>query len=68
MRWPRQGGSPELAAWDRVEASRFRARATACYCSVFDECWISHMNGDVPRQVVSCENPEAIAPRGNSGH
>lgn len=68
LRWERGGSPAELAAWDRIEQSRFNDRATACYCSVFDECWISHMNGDVPRQVVSCENPEAIAPRGNSGH
>lgn len=68
MRWPRQGAEAEVAAWDKVERSRFRARATACYCSVFDECWVSNMNGDVPKQVMSCENPQAVTPKGNSGH
>lgn len=68
MRWPRQGADAEVAAWDKVERSRFRARASACYCSVFDECWVSNMNGDVPKQVISCENPQAVTPKGNSGH
>ncbi len=68
LRWERGGGAVELAAWDRIEQSRFRDQATACYCSVFDECWTSHMNGDVPQQVESCENPRAVTASGKGGH
>jgi hypothetical protein len=68
MRWPREGDADQLLAWDTVEQSRFNAVATACYCSVFDECWTSHMNGDVPQQVESCENPRAAAASGEGGH
>jgi hypothetical protein len=68
MRWPREGDADQLRAWDTLERSRFNAVATACYCSVFDECWTSHMNGDVPRQVESCENPRALSVSGKGGH
>ena len=68
LRWERGGGPSEIAAWDRIEQSRFRDQATACYCSVFDECWTSHMNGDVPQQVESCENPRAASSSGKGGH
>jgi hypothetical protein len=68
LRWERGGGSVELAAWDRIEQARFTDQATACYCSVFDECWTSHMNGDVPQQVESCEVPRPVISRRTRGH
>lgn len=68
LRWERGGGPVEVAAWDRIEKARFTDQATACYCSVFDECWTSHMNGDVPQQVESCENPRAVSASGKGGH
>lgn len=68
MRWPREGDAAQLRAWDTVERSRFDVVATACYCSVFDECWTSHMNGEVPQQVESCDNPRAVPPSGKGGH
>jgi hypothetical protein len=27
----------------------------ACYCSVLDACWISDLDGDIPKPVASCE-------------
>lgn len=60
MRWAKDDNALSSRAWDRVERSRFEAQAEACYCSVFDECWISNMNADVPRPVESCENPRPV--------
>ena len=68
LQWPREGDAAQLRAWDKVQQSRFSAVATACYCSVFDECWTSHMNGDVPRPVESCENPRAVSASRKIGH
>lgn len=68
LRWERGGGPREIAAWDRIEKARFSDQATACYCSVFDECWTSHMNGDVPQQVESCEAPRPVITRRTDSH
>jgi hypothetical protein len=29
----------------------------ACYCSVFDECWISQLNASTPQRVKACPKP-----------
>lgn len=59
-RWDRPEGGAELRAWEAANRARFGARVEACYCSVFDECWVSQMDGDIPRPVRSCEAPRPV--------
>jgi hypothetical protein len=35
---PRDKNVPEI--WDLLNQERFNVRVRACYCSVFDECWV----------------------------
>jgi hypothetical protein len=44
-----------LKAWEVLNKARFkRITVEACYCSVFQECWTSSLNGDVPKSVPEC--------------
>ncbi|PZO51117.1 MAG: hypothetical protein DCF16_11910 [Alphaproteobacteria bacterium] len=55
--------TPENATlWSAVDVARQRGRITtrACYCSLFDECWVAEANTFPPRPVNSCE-PEDLA-------
>lgn len=55
---PRVGESKELEAWhalDRARASRITFRT--CYCSIFDECWLSTLKGSVPAPIADCSRP-----------
>ena len=39
-----------LRAWSALDEARFQTVAVeACFCSVFEECWTSSLNGDVPK-------------------
>lgn len=56
MTWPRpEPGTSARAAWDGVDKARFGLRVTACYCSLFDECWQTSASADVPKPVARCE-------------
>ena len=45
-------------AWATLDKARFgKMEVQACYCSVFEECWTSTMNGDVPKPVQDCGAP-----------
>lgn len=56
LSWPRPAaGSPTLPSWERLNKSRFRLRVEACYCSLFDECWLTRAAADVPRRIATCE-------------
>jgi len=48
-------GTPAHTAWQQVDKSRFALVASACYCSLFDECWLTSASADVPRPVARCE-------------
>lgn len=46
--------------WDRrsrrlIEAWSERFTAEVCYCSVYDECWISRLDGGDPEPTRQCE-------------
>jgi hypothetical protein len=44
-----------LRAWSALDKARFQTVAVeACFCSVFEECWTSSLNGDVPKRVQAC--------------
>lgn len=41
--------------WSALDTARFgRIEIRACYCSVFDECWISHSESPDPVAVAQC--------------
>ncbi len=49
-------GKSVLAAWDELNSTRFQLQASACYCSMFDECRITHFGDSRPKPVSSCES------------
>jgi hypothetical protein len=53
LRWPRTAANGAL--WDRVTAAEHnRVKFDACYCSIFDECWIENSDTFRPTPVKSC--------------
>jgi len=42
------------ALWDKLNEARFRFRFRACYCSVFDECWVSDLLTVSPQPIQQC--------------
>jgi hypothetical protein len=53
LRWPRTEANG--ASWDRVTAAEHnRVKFEACYCSIFDECWIENSDTFRPTPVKSC--------------
>lgn len=41
--------------WNALDKARFgRMEIRVCYCSVFDECWISHSDSPDPEPVAQC--------------
>lgn len=42
------------ALWDKLNTKRFELRFRACYCSVFDECWVSDLSTVSPQPVEHC--------------
>ncbi len=56
LTWARPKTDGEaLAAWDHVNKLRLNLTVEACYCSLFDECWLTKATADVPRPIVSCD-------------
>jgi hypothetical protein len=56
-KWPRPGPQDPLGQrrWDRLNKERFLLKVQACFCSVLQECWLSHLKGGVPQPVPQCE-------------
>jgi hypothetical protein len=46
--------------WDRLNTARLNLTMRACYCSVFDECWISNLRETSTTDVATC--PAAKVP------
>jgi hypothetical protein len=42
------------ALWDKLNTVRFQLQYRACYCSVFDECWVSDLVTVSPQTVEHC--------------
>lgn len=57
LRWSRTANNAEL--WDAMDRARQTGRiaVTACYCSVFDECWDARSNSLPTRRTAICEEP-----------
>jgi hypothetical protein len=64
MTWPYPSASnvEQSIIWDAADTLRPKIKATACYCSLFDECWESQMQGDIPKPVKACRpaGPNAV--------
>ena len=54
LTWPRTETNARI--WEALNNARVRGRVTlrACYCSVFDECWIAETGKFPPEKVKSC--------------
>ena len=46
--------------WGRLDAARLNLKMRACYCSVFDECWITNLVDTDTKEVSTC--PAAKVP------
>ena len=42
------------AVWDRLDLARLNLKMRACYCSVFDECWVSDLVETTAEEVRAC--------------
>jgi hypothetical protein len=50
------------ALWDKLNSERFRMRFRACYCSVFDECWLSDLVTVSPQPIDQCKtSPDSFS-------
>lgn len=43
-----------IAVWNRLEVERWKVAVRACYCSIFDDCWVMDSRGDDPQPVKAC--------------
>jgi hypothetical protein len=62
--WPKPvpASADQVAAWKALDTARFKRIAVqACYCSVFDECWTSKLNGDVPTVTPLCKTEKHLS-------
>jgi hypothetical protein len=54
-----------LKAWNELNRARFnRIEVEVCFCSVFQECWVSKMAGDVPKSSPECASQNRLSLRG----
>jgi hypothetical protein len=44
--------------WARLNTARFQVETRACYCSVFDECWLTNLRTLRPAKAKSCTVPK----------
>jgi hypothetical protein len=59
--WPRPDGHPEaMTEWNDLDkTTRWHLQASACYCSIFEECRVTHFGDSRPERVASCEEAKA---------
>ena len=48
------------AMWDMLDKERFNVRVRACYCSVFDECWVLDSRQHRPERADRCEPSQPV--------
>jgi hypothetical protein len=58
--WALPADPAERRAWRKLNDERWKVTREACFCSLFDECWTSHLGGDPPVRVESCEAPRPL--------
>jgi hypothetical protein len=47
-------GSDNVEVWRKLDVARRELKFHACYCSVFDECWIGNLEDLEPKRVEVC--------------
>jgi hypothetical protein len=53
LHWPRTASNASV--WDKdAEAGWQRVKFEACYCSIFDECWVENSRTFRPTAVAGC--------------
>jgi hypothetical protein len=53
LSWPRTAGNASV--WDKdAAAGSERVKFEACYCSIFDECWIENSHTFRPTAIAAC--------------
>jgi len=57
FRWaqPPQTNATAFRLWKAVEGMPQHTELQACYCSVFDDCWLTKFDGQVPQPVAMCQ-------------
>jgi hypothetical protein len=63
--WKRPADEAGRKRWALLDRARFETPVRACYCSVFDQCWESNLEADIPKEVPSCERKDG-PPRGEA--
>lgn len=66
LHWPQPeaGDEPARSAWTHIDKVRQSVKVEACYCSLFDECWLTNAEADVPRPVATCETGRRVSYQG----
>ncbi len=60
--WERPADEAGRIRWELIDRERFKTKVKACYCSVFDQCWQSNLEADIPKEVPSCERKDGPQP------
>lgn len=55
LNWPKPKDPFLRVFWESIDKARWQLEVESCYCSLFNECWTSNMQGDVPKPVTSCD-------------
>lgn len=55
MTWKYPTSAISQSKWQAFDADKYKLTATACYCSVLGECWISNLKADTPKSVKQCD-------------
>ncbi|MDL5031610.1 hypothetical protein QRD43_06780 [Pelomonas sp. APW6] len=50
-----------LQLYGRLDERLHQVQAEACYCSVFDECWVTDFGPQLPKAVARCDVPKRDA-------
>jgi hypothetical protein len=58
MTWPRT--EENAIRWDAIAGLRLSMHLVACYCSIFEQCWMADSKVFFPTSVPSCT---AVRPR-----
>lgn len=59
--WFAQPQQPEQRAlFDRFAAAQSKITASACYCSILDQCWITHFDNARPAPVKACSRGNIV--------
>ena len=63
LQWPQPdaGDEPARSAWLHIDKVRQGVKVEACYCSLFDECWLTNATADIPKPVARCDARDRVS-------